>query len=159
MKKTLDLLKYNVYKRTRWCNGRLAQLEEHLVYTERVGSSNLSAPTNTKPPFEAVFCAEFARFERPTGVGLEKRKMSGGHFSDDRRRLLLSKESEATEAKNSKQVTEAKPAIAEPRRRQSQRSKTNLSAPTNTKPPFEAVFLCRICEVRTTLLILNPLSS
>ena len=26
--------------------GRLAQLEEHLVYTERVGSSNLSAPTN-----------------------------------------------------------------------------------------------------------------
>lgn len=27
-------------------NGSLAQLEEHLVYTERVGSSNLSTPTN-----------------------------------------------------------------------------------------------------------------
>ena len=29
-------------------DGCLAQLEEHLVYTERVGSSNLSAPTNQK---------------------------------------------------------------------------------------------------------------
>ena len=29
-------------------DGFLAQLEEHLVYTERVGSSNLSAPTKTK---------------------------------------------------------------------------------------------------------------
>ena len=27
-------------------DGSLAQLEEHLVYTERVGSSNLSTPTN-----------------------------------------------------------------------------------------------------------------
>lgn len=29
--------------------GRLAQLEEHLVYTEGVGSSNLSPPTITSP--------------------------------------------------------------------------------------------------------------
>ncbi len=35
-----------VYKVIRKQDGRLAQLEEHLVYTERVGSSNLSAPTN-----------------------------------------------------------------------------------------------------------------
>ena len=31
---------------SRKCDGSLAQLEEHLVYTERVGSSNLSTPTN-----------------------------------------------------------------------------------------------------------------
>ena len=31
-------------------NGSLAQLEEHLVYTERVGSSNLSTPTNQSHP-------------------------------------------------------------------------------------------------------------
>ena len=36
-------------------NGSLAQLEEHLVYTERVGSSNLSAPTNFKPPRKVAF--------------------------------------------------------------------------------------------------------
>jgi hypothetical protein len=29
--------------------GRLAQLEEHLVYTEGVGSSNLSSPTISTP--------------------------------------------------------------------------------------------------------------
>ena len=37
-------------------NGSLAQLEEHLVYTERVGSSNLSTPTNQKPPLRWFFC-------------------------------------------------------------------------------------------------------
>ena len=37
-----------MYKHSRKQDGRLAQLEEHLVYTERVGSSSLSAPTNKK---------------------------------------------------------------------------------------------------------------
>ena len=36
-------------------NGSLAQLEEHLVYTERVGSSNLSTPTNQKAALMAAF--------------------------------------------------------------------------------------------------------
>ena len=36
-------------------NGSLAQLEEHLVYTERVGSSNLSTPTNKNTANTAVF--------------------------------------------------------------------------------------------------------
>ena len=44
-----------VYKVIRKQDGRLAQLEEHLVYTERVGSSNLSAPTNKKTTREGGF--------------------------------------------------------------------------------------------------------
>ncbi len=51
----LDYLFLRVYKHFRKQDGRLAQLEEHLVYTERVGSSNLSAPTNKKPPFTGGF--------------------------------------------------------------------------------------------------------
>lgn len=39
-----------MYKLFRKHDGSLAQLEEHLVYTERVGSSNLSTPTNKKKP-------------------------------------------------------------------------------------------------------------
>ena len=31
-------------------SGRIAQLEEHFVYTERVGSSNLSASTKPQTP-------------------------------------------------------------------------------------------------------------
>ncbi len=52
----LDFKKNTVYKGAHWQCGRLAQLEEHLVYTERVGSSNLSAPTNKKPPLRWFFC-------------------------------------------------------------------------------------------------------
>lgn len=44
----LDFIKLIGYKTFHKRDGRLAQLEEHLVYTERVGSSNLSAPTNKK---------------------------------------------------------------------------------------------------------------
>ena len=56
-----------VYKVIRKQDGRLAQLEEHLVYTERVGSSNLSAPTNKKTTREGGFFCWFEglRFELP----------------------------------------------------------------------------------------------
>lgn len=42
----LDLFFLIGYKAVYEMNGSLAQLEEHLVYTERVGSSNLSTPTS-----------------------------------------------------------------------------------------------------------------
>ena len=70
------------------CDGRLAQLEEHLVYTERVGSSNLSAPTNQNHP-QGWFFYTNARGSNDQGE-LEERKQAECLFSDDRRRLLLS---------------------------------------------------------------------
>ena len=51
----LDFIKLIGYKTIHKRDGRLAQLEEHLDYTERVGSSNLSAPTNKTTAFMAVF--------------------------------------------------------------------------------------------------------
>ena len=55
MKILLDLFLRIVYKAIQLMNGSLAQLEEHLVYTERVGSSNLSTPTNKEPPLLGRF--------------------------------------------------------------------------------------------------------
>lgn len=59
----LDYLILIVYKIFRKHDGSLAQLEEHLVYTERVGSSNLSTPTNKTLPLEEGL---FLWFERNT---------------------------------------------------------------------------------------------
>ena len=53
----LDFIKLIGYKTIHKRDGRLAQLEEHLVYTERVGSSNLSTPTNQEALLlEQGFC-------------------------------------------------------------------------------------------------------
>ncbi len=53
----LDLFLFIGYKTFQRMNGSLAQLEEHLVYTERVGSSNLSTPTNQEALLlEQGFC-------------------------------------------------------------------------------------------------------
>ena len=53
-----------MYKLFRKQDGRLAQLEEHLVYTERVGSSNLSAPTIKNPPKGGFFLYFERQFRR-----------------------------------------------------------------------------------------------
>ena len=73
----LDFIKLIGYKTIHKRDGRLAQLEEHLVYTERVGSSNLSAPTNKTTAFTAVFLLVWAlRFELPRkGVWLQAKGM------------------------------------------------------------------------------------
>ena len=51
----LDLFFLIGYKTVCETDGSLAQLEEHLVYTERVGSSNLSTPTNQKAAEKVAF--------------------------------------------------------------------------------------------------------
>jgi hypothetical protein len=51
--------------------GRLAQLVEHLVYTERVGSSSLSSPT-THPAVCKNYPASF-RYPAPIAAGWESK--------------------------------------------------------------------------------------
>ena len=80
MKKGLDYFFWWVYKAFRKWNGRLAQLEEHLVYTERVGSSNLSAPTNKKATRKSGFFFGMGSFgSNSRGREFDyKRKAHGG---------------------------------------------------------------------------------
>ena len=66
----LDLFLFIGYKTFQQMNGSLAQLEEHLVYTERVGSSNLSTPTSQEALLlKRGFCFIYAEEVRtPSGV-------------------------------------------------------------------------------------------
>ncbi len=64
-----DLLRSVIFRRVHQrfqMLGRLAQLVEHLVYTERVGSSSLSSPTI--PSLATIRCAHVSevRLDRPT---------------------------------------------------------------------------------------------
>ena len=67
----LDLFLFIGYKTFQQMNGSLAQLEEHLVYTERVGSSNLSTPTSQEAlqKCRVLFYLCKKRFELPREFG------------------------------------------------------------------------------------------
>ena len=71
----LDYLILIVYKTFRKDDGSLAQLEEHLVYTERVGSSNLSTPTNKRTAVKAVFLVKGVTAGAPAERNLTKAKV------------------------------------------------------------------------------------
>jgi hypothetical protein len=68
-------------------SGRLAQLVEHLVYTERVGSSSLSSPTKSEI-HRSLYCGGVAQLVRAPACHAGGRGFESRH---SRHLLMVSK--------------------------------------------------------------------